>query len=145
MTIDYCCGAQPVGGFDCSGLAWWLMRGGDAMWSNDPPRPYAGWALRQRTSTGMAAHGTNVAWDELKPADLMFYDGDGDGRVDHVDTYIGNGWAIDSSSSAGGVTIMWIGTGWYADHFVHGRRIVGGGTTPGPSPSPTPTTSPAPG
>jgi hypothetical protein len=105
-TIDYCCGAQPVGGFDCSGLAWWLMRGGDAMWSNDPPRPYAGWALRQRTSTGMAAHGTNVAWDELKPADLMFYDGDGDGRVDHVDTYIGNGWAIDSSSSAGGVTIM---------------------------------------
>jgi cell wall-associated NlpC family hydrolase len=144
-TIDYCCGAQPVGGFDCSGLAWWLMRGGDAMWSNDPPRPYAGWALRQRTSTGMAAHGTNVAWDELKPADLMFYDGDGDGRVDHVDTYIGNGWAIDSSSSAGGVTIMWIGTGWYADHFVHGRRIVGGGATPGPSPSPTPTTSPAPG
>ncbi len=105
-TIDYCCGAQPVGGFDCSGLAWWLMRGGDATWSNDPPRPYAGWALRQRTSTGMAAHGTNIAWDELKPADLMFYDGDGDGRVDHVDTYIGNGWAIDSSSSAGGVTIM---------------------------------------
>jgi NlpC/P60 family/S-layer homology domain len=144
-TAGYCCGAQPVGGFDCSGLTWWVMRAGDAMWSNDPPRPYEGWALRQRTSTDMAAHGTNVAWGELKPADLMFYDGDGDGRVDHVDTYIGNGWSIDSSSSPGGVTIMWVGTGWYADHFVRGRRIFGGGgTTPGPSPPATPSPSPTP-
>ena len=39
----------------------------------------------------------------------MFYDGDGDGTVDHVDTYIGNGFALDSSSTPGGVTIMWVG------------------------------------
>jgi cell wall-associated NlpC family hydrolase len=142
-SSTYCCGAQPVGGFDCSGLTWWVMRAGDAMWSNTPPRPYPGWTLPQRTSTDMAAHGTRVAWDDLKPADLLFYDGDGDGRVDHVDTYIGNGWAIDSSSSPGGVTIMWVGTGWYADHFVHGRRIFGAnrGT---PTPTPTPTPSPTP-
>jgi NlpC/P60 family len=121
----YCCGAQPVGGFDCSGLTWWLMRAADAGWDNSPPRPYAGWALPQRTSAGMAAGGPRVRWDDLRPADLMFYDADADGRVDHVDTYVGNGWAIDSSSSLGGVTIMWVGTGWYADHFVHGRRIIG--------------------
>jgi NlpC/P60 family protein/S-layer family protein len=144
-TSDYCCGAQPVGGFDCSGLTWWLMRAGDATWSNDPPRPYVGWSLPQRTSTDMAAYGTDIAWDDLKPADLMFYDGGGDGRVDHVDTYIGNGWAIDSSSSPGGVTIMWVGTGWYADHFVHGRRILTGGrATPSPSVTPSPSPSPTP-
>jgi NlpC/P60 family len=124
-TSSYCCGAQPVGGFDCSGLTWWVMRAGDRTWSNDPPRPYEGWSLPQRTSTDMAANGTRVKWDDLRPGDLMFYDGDGDGRVDHVDTYIGHGWAIDSSSTPGGVTIMWVGTGWYADHFVHGRRIIG--------------------
>ena len=28
----------------------------------------------------------------------MFYDGDGNGVVDHVDVYIGNGWSLISSS-----------------------------------------------
>ena len=45
-------------------------------------------------------------------------------KVDHVDTYIGNGYALDSSSTPGGVTIMWVGDGWYRDHFVHGRRVL---------------------
>jgi NlpC/P60 family protein len=124
-ATGYCCGTQPIGGFDCSGLAWWVMKAADVTWDNSPPRPYPGWPLPQRTSADMAANGGKVSWDELRAADLMFYDGDGDGRVDHVDTYIGNGWAIDSSGSPGGVTIMWVGTGWYADHFVHGRRIFG--------------------
>jgi len=26
----YCCGYQPVGGFDCSGLAWWVMKAASA-------------------------------------------------------------------------------------------------------------------
>ncbi len=121
----YCCGAQPVGGFDCSGLTWWVMKADAGTWDNTPPRPYSGWSLPQRTSADMAATGTRVRWRDLRAGDLMFYDGDRDGRVDHVDTYIGNGWAIDSSSSPAGVTIMWVGTGWYADHFVHGRRIMG--------------------
>lgn len=124
-SMGYCCGSQPVGGFDCSGLTWWVMKAAAGTWDNTPPRPYTGWSLPERTSADMAANGTSVKWDDLRSGDLMFYDGDGDGRVDHVDTYLGNGWAIDSSSSPGGVTIMWVGTGWYADHFVHGRRIVG--------------------
>jgi len=66
----------------------------------------------------------NLSYADLKPDDIMFYDGDGDHTVDHVDTYVGNGWAIDSSSSVGGVTVMWVGDGWYRDHFVHGRHVV---------------------
>jgi len=45
-------------------------------------------------------------------------------KVDHVDTYIGRGWALDSSSTPGGVTIMWVGRGWYREHFRFGRRIL---------------------
>ena len=67
----------------------------------------------------------HVTYSHLQVGDLMFYDGDGDGIVDHVDTYIGNGWAIDSGSSNAGVTITFVGEGsWYQDHFVHGRRII---------------------
>jgi NlpC/P60 family protein len=124
-ATGYCCGTQPIGGFDCSGLTWWLLKRQGGGWDNTPPRPYAGWNLPQRTSALMATIG-NVGWKHLQVGDLMFYDGDEDGTVDHVDTYVGNGWSLDSGSSNAGVTITFTGDGsWYDDHFVHGRRVIG--------------------
>jgi cell wall-associated NlpC family hydrolase len=64
-----------------------------------------------------------IAWKDLKPGDLALYDANGDGVSDHVDVYVGNGYALDSSSTPAGVTIMWVGTGWYRDHFMFGRRL----------------------
>jgi hypothetical protein len=120
----YCCGAQPVGGFDCSGLAWWLIKERVGTWDPTPPRPYRGWSLPQRVSRDMAAAGRKISWGKVEAGDLLFYDGSGDGVVDHVDVYVGNGWALDSSSSVGGVTLMWVGSGWYRDHFKHARRVI---------------------
>jgi hypothetical protein len=118
-------GGQPRAGFDCSGFAWWLLREDDGAWNVSPPRPYAGWSLPQRTSADMASMTpTKIHFADLRPGDLMFYDGDGDGTVDHVDTFIGRGYALDSSSTPGGVSIMWVGDGWYRDHFKFGRRIL---------------------
>jgi NlpC/P60 family protein len=121
----YCCGYQPVGGFDCSGVTWWVMKQAVDGWDNTPPRGYAGWPLPQRTSASMASVGKKIHWDEIRPGDLLFYDGDDDGTVDHVDTYVGNGWAIDSGSSNAGVTFTYVSNTWYEDHFVHGRRVIG--------------------
>ena len=120
----YCCGYQPVGGFDCSGLTWWALKKAASGWDNTPPRGYSGWELPQRSSAQMAAVGGRIRFEDLEPGDLMLYDGDGDGTVDHVDTFIGNGWAIDSGSSNGGVTITYVWDNWYEDHFVKGRRIL---------------------
>jgi len=119
-------GGQPGPGFDCSGLSWWVLRADDGVyWEISPPRPHEGWPLPQRTSAEMARMTkTRVRYADLLPGDLMFYDGDLDGTVDHVDVYVGNGWALDSGSSVGGVTLMWVETGWYRDHFVHGRRVL---------------------
>jgi cell wall-associated NlpC family hydrolase len=116
-------GGQPIPGFDCSGFVWWLLRSNAPSigWRVHPPRPYAGWAIAQRWSFDMATVG-HVRWSQMKPGNLAFYH-EGDG-IHHVDVYIGNGWALDSSSGVAGVTIMWIGTGWYRNHFVHGRRII---------------------
>jgi cell wall-associated NlpC family hydrolase len=117
-------GGQPIPGFDCSGFSWWNLRANDGgAWSIAPPRPYGGWALPQRGSADMADVG-RLKYDQLLPGDLVFYDGNDDGTVDHVDIYIGNGYALDSSSTPGGVTVMWVGDGWYRDHFVHGRRVL---------------------
>ena len=119
----YCCGYQPIGGFDCSGFTWWLMRAASSDWNPMPPRDYRGWALPQRSSAEMASSGHKVRFKALEPGDLVFYDGDGNGQVDHVDVYLGNGWAMDSGSSVGGVSIVKVDEGWYRDHFVHGRRV----------------------
>ncbi len=119
-------GGQPRSGFDCSGITWWILRASDgAAWKVAPPRPYRGWSLPQRTSADMATMTpSKIKYDDLRPGDVMFYDGDYNGVVDHVDTYIGRGWALDSSSTPGGVTIMWVGSGWYRDHFKWGRRVL---------------------
>jgi len=125
-------GSQPVPGFDCSGLSWWALRRDDDVWDVSPPRPYQGWSLPQRTSSEMSRlTKTRIRYADLRPGDLMFYDGDRNGTVDHVDVFVGNGWSLDSSSSVGGVTLMWVETGWYREHFVHGRRVL-----PSPKPSP---------
>ena len=118
-------GGQRLPGFDCSGLMWWLARGDDgASWNISPPRPYRGWDLPQRSSADMARVG-RIRWKELLPGDLAFYDGNGDRTVDHVDLYVGNGYALDASTSVGGTTLMYVGPGsWYRDHFVHGRRLL---------------------
>jgi len=119
-------GGQPRSGFDCSGFSWWLLRRNDGdAWNVNPPRPYLGWSLPQRTSADMANMApTKIPYGDLRPGDLMFYDGNGDKIVDHVDTYIGNGYALDSSSTPGGVTVMWVGDGWYREHFMWGRQIL---------------------
>jgi NlpC/P60 family len=119
-------GGQPGPGFDCSGITWWAMRRDDGVyWEISPPRPYEGWPLAQRSSAEMARMTKDrLRFADLRPGDLMFYDGDQDGTVDHVDVYVGNGWSLDSSSSIAGVTLMWVETGWYRQHFVHGRRIL---------------------
>ena len=118
-------GSQPGPGFDCSGISWWALRRDQDAWDISPPRPYDGWSLPQRTSSEMSRlTKTRLRYADLRPGDLMFYDGDGDGTVDHVDVFVGNGWALDSSSSVGGVTLMWVKSGWYREHFVHGRRIL---------------------
>jgi len=119
-------GGQPVPGFDCSGITWWLLRQNDGgVWNVAPPRPYAGYDLPQRTSADMSANGNRVKFADLRPGDIMFYDFDHNGVVDHVDTYVGAGFSLDSSSGVGGVTFMWTGSGAYADNFTHGRTIVG--------------------
>ncbi|MDP9343800.1 MAG: NlpC/P60 family protein [Actinomycetota bacterium] len=130
--VGYCCGSQPVGGFDCSGFTWWLMKAPDGGWDNTEVRGYTGWPLPERSSSDMSkavAPTERIAYDDLQPGDLMFYSSGGS-SVDHVDTYLGGGWSFDSSNGYAGVQIMNVAAGWYHDHFMWGRRIVTEATAP---------------
>jgi cell wall-associated NlpC family hydrolase len=124
----YCCGYQPRGGFDCSGLMWWVLRQGDSLYSNTKTRGYAGYILNQRSSNDMAKAIPEKDrirdWDDLRAGDLLFYDSNHDGTIDHVDLNLGWGWALDSGSN--GVTITQVNQegSWYQDVFVWGRTLV---------------------
>lgn len=127
---SYCCGVQQQGGFDCSGFAWWMLRAPSNGWDNRRVRSYAGWALAERTSGAIAkAAPRRLEWEQVQPLDIVFFDTNASGEdwqaVDHVGVSLGNGWMIHSSGSRGGVTIEWIGDGWWRDRFLWARRITG--------------------
>jgi cell wall-associated NlpC family hydrolase len=124
----YCCGFQPRGGFDCSGLMWWLLRQGDSLYNAAKHHPaYPGYILNQRSSNDMSKAipaSSRLNWDQVRAGDLLFYDSNHDGTIDHVDLDIGWGWALDSGSD--GVTITQVGESgsWYQRVFTWGRTLV---------------------
>lgn len=120
----YCCGTQPMGGFDCSGLMWWTLKKAAGGYDPTPVRGYTGWNLLERSSASMAAVGTHLTYAQTLPGDLMFHDSSSNpDKVSHVNVYLGNGWALDSSSSAGGVSVIKVDSGYYYDHHMWSRRL----------------------
>jgi cell wall-associated NlpC family hydrolase len=113
-------GLQVNGGFDCSGFAWRVFK-----------QPYSGApalaaTLKGRTAAAMAAEtrpGRRVAFERLRPADLVFFGAKGPrskpAQIDHLGIALGNGWMIHSSRH--GVAVVPL-TGWYRDRFAWGRR-----------------------
>jgi cell wall-associated NlpC family hydrolase len=126
----YCCGAQPIGGMDCSGFVWWTIKKLEGGYNAAQYHPdYPGWSLPQRTSSDMASLApSHIAWADLQVGDLMFFSSTGGttaASVDHVGFNLGNNWMINSASGTDGVVLEPVADGWYFDHFVYGRRIVG--------------------
>ncbi|MCA1727222.1 MAG: NlpC/P60 family protein [Actinobacteria bacterium] len=131
----YCCGTQPKGGFDCSGLMWWTVKSPAGGYSNATLRGYTGWSLPERASASMASVGAHITYANTLPGDLMFHDSTGaPGTVSHVNLYLGNGWALDSSSGRGGVSIIKVDSGYYYDQFMWSRRLSPGTATASSSP-----------
>jgi hypothetical protein len=126
----YCCGAQPVGGMDCSGFVWWTMKMNEGGYNAAQYHgAYPGWTLPQRVSRDMATFTpSKISWGNLKVGDLMFFSSSGGSdaaSVDHVAFWLGNNWMINSASGTDGVVLEQVATGWFRDHFVFGRRIIG--------------------
>ncbi len=119
-------GAQPHGGVDCSGFAWYVLRRDAPGW-HPKKRSYAGWTLADRSSSYMAANTPRrIGYSNLKPGDIMLFSSNGAASgVYHAGIYLGKGWMIDSSGSQAGVSLSQVGSGsWWRDQFVWGRRVI---------------------
>jgi hypothetical protein len=143
---EYCCGPQPQGGFDCSGFVWWVLKAPEGGYLAARLRTYPGWPLPERSSAEMARATTSpLAFGALQPGDVMFFALRGGSTwrdVDHTAVYLGNGWMVHAASGTAGVSLEWVGDGWYADRFLFGRRVLTAALPPGPAPEPEPPPSP---
>jgi cell wall-associated NlpC family hydrolase len=114
-------GLQVHGGFDCSGFVWRVYK----------LEQYANAGeladmLQGRTTYAMSGEvpaAKRIAFDELQPADVIFFGAKGPkskpAQVDHMGIYLGNGWFIHSSGY--GVAIASL-SGWYAKRLAWARR-----------------------
>ena len=86
-------------GLDCSGLSFWAFNKAAATSEYPPGKPldyecpiyYEGahgqWTDKER----LLQLPKDTPIDKLKPGDLLFFDTDKNGRMDHVIMYVGNG------------------------------------------------------
>src|SRR3954469_21648042 len=115
-------GGQVHGGYDCSGFALrvFKVRG-----------PAAGRAIRGRTAAqqaGEIARSRRLRLSQIRPADLLFF-GPGkywqkatEARIVHEGIALSSDFAIHSSAQ--GVYVLPLDSGWLHDEFVWGRRVL---------------------
>lgn len=108
LGCAYVYGGSSPSGFDCSGLVYYVYGS-------------FGYCLN-RGATGQLQNGREVAFEELRPGDLVFF-GYGS-RADHVGIYLGNGQFIHAENSGTGVVISSLVEGYYVGRYLTARRIV---------------------
>jgi cell wall-associated NlpC family hydrolase len=114
-------GVHSVGGFDCSGFVWRVVK-----LTPYPDEGGLAGVLRGRTTyqmSGEVPRASLVPAAKLQPADIMFFGAHGrtskPREIDHAGLYLGNGWFVQSSGD--GVTLLPV-EGWYTHSFAWGRR-----------------------
>nr|WP_250674762.1 SH3 domain-containing protein [Paeniclostridium ghonii]MCM0166904.1 SH3 domain-containing protein [Paeniclostridium ghonii] len=106
----YVWGAEGPSSFDCSGFTQYSFKNGAGV--NLP-----------RVSRDQSKFGTAVSKSNLQKGDLVFFDTDKSGSVNHVGIYIGNNEFIHASSGGGKVIISQF-TSFYNSTFTNARRVL---------------------
>lgn len=103
-------GESPAeGGFDCSGFTQYVFG-------------KAGYSLN-RVSSQQALQGTTVSKSDLQPGDLVFFSFEGNGSVNHVGIYVGNGQMIHSPKAGDVVKKTDMTTSYWQTRMVTAKRI----------------------
>ena len=87
-------GSSPSG-FDCSGFVSYVYAN------------YYGYSL-PHSADGISDYGYAVSIDEIQPGDVFCNDHNGDGYMDHVSLYIGDGMVVHASTSTTGVIVSYV-------------------------------------
>ena len=102
-------GSSPKTGFDCSGLAQYVMNHFDIKIS--------------RSSAAQFGNGSKIAKSELLPGDLVFFSRSGY-AVGHVGIYVGNNQFIHAPRTGDVVKISSLSENYYTARYVGARRVI---------------------
>jgi cell wall-associated NlpC family hydrolase len=101
-------GSDPEGGFDCSGLVWYVFA------RHGIPVP--------RTVQSLYRTGIGVDGSEIRPGDLVFFNTTGV-SPSHVGISIGGDQFVHAPSESGAVRVEHLGASYWAERFVGIRRL----------------------
>lgn len=113
-------GPQKAGGFDCSGLLFYIMK----MHFDYPI------TVNERGAHDMAARAKpRITRKQLQSGDLIFFGPKGPKSsvesIYHAGLYLGDGWFIHSTGSTDGVTLSSLdSSSYYKSYFAWGRRVL---------------------
>ncbi|MBD8026477.1 LysM peptidoglycan-binding domain-containing protein [Ureibacillus sp. Re31] len=96
--------------FDCSSFTYRIFKD-------------AGNLTLPRTSSAQATVGKTVAISSVQPGDLVFFDTDFNGVINHVGVYVGNGQMISAATSSG-VSYGNITSGYWKERIVKATRVL---------------------
>lgn len=106
----YVWGTEGPDTFDCSGFTRFVFK--NSVGKNLP-----------HSSKAQSQLGKRVSKSDLETGDLIFFDTDNSGDVNHVGIYIGGGNFIHASSARGNVMISSIDSGFYEDSYLWAVRV----------------------
>jgi len=106
-------GSTPTQGFDCSGLVAYLLR---AAGIRDVGRP---------TAQGLYNISTRVSPSDLRPGDLVFFEGTFTSyrTITHVGIYVGNGYFLHTGGNPAGVEYTSLNTPFWQRHLHSFGRV----------------------
>ncbi|QGG58610.1 C40 family peptidase [Paenibacillus sp. B01] len=108
LGVPYKWGGTSSAGFDCSGFIIYIFK----QYEIKLPR----------TSQTQAKEGVEVAKEDLKQGDLVFFNTSGKG-ISHAGIYLGGGKFAHSSSSKG-VIVSKMSDSYYESRYVTARRVI---------------------
>ncbi|WP_249869309.1 C40 family peptidase [Oceanobacillus saliphilus] len=109
ISLDYFWGGMSSFGFDCSGLAYTAHKANGYQIARD--------------AGDQAAAGEKVAFDQLKPGDLLFFAyEEGKGKLHHVGIYYGDGKMLHSPQTGKGIEITPLAGTKYEKELCAARR-----------------------
>lgn len=105
-------GTSPSSGFDCSGFTMYVFN-------------HFGITLPHYADS-QKSYGSPVSFSQLQPGDLLCFDWDSDGEVDHVGIYVGNNQFIQAHGSQAHPDKVIISdlNSYHINHLVAQRRLV---------------------